>query len=415
MAIIHFSQREIEARIVYWGPALSGKTTSLRALHDFTPRGRRGVLETLDTQDERTLYFDYLPLMWGTIAGFRGRVKILGVPGQALYRSTRRLLLQGADGVVFVADSHPEQLSANVESLNELARALAGLGRGLDEIPLVMQYNKRDLPGALAVKVLQLALNARGAPAVETVAIRGEGVADAFQAALEAVSARVEAELSGGSDRDLVRGAISPPVPDAEEVRQTLHSIAMLRPDEAHPEPSELPDPTEESPPGFDEDADSDTQIPETLDAPPGVAPSPPAPAAPTEDASPPPAPSPTPEITQPVSGRDPLPADDPSVPAYAIVTLPYLPAQLEHYEVHSVADPILEQDGTVMVRIAMVDPGNGRLRRVRVRLVTELTPRAERAIEPPPEPEGSHTLSTLLTLVVGFGLGVGVVWLFLS
>ncbi len=180
MAIIHFSQREIEARIVYWGPALSGKTTSMRALHDYTPRGRRGVLETLDTQDERTLYFDYLPLMWGTIAGFKGRVKILGVPGQALYRATRRLLLQGADGVVFVADSHPDQLSANVQSLNELQRALASLGRSLDEVPLVMQYNKRDLADALAVRELDIALNARGPLAAATVATRGEGIADPF-------------------------------------------------------------------------------------------------------------------------------------------------------------------------------------------------------------------------------------------
>ena len=419
MAIIHFSQREIEARIVYWGPALSGKTTSLRALHDFTPRGRRGVLETLDTQDERTLYFDYLPLMWGTIAGFKGRVKILGVPGQSLYRATRRLLLQGADGVVFVADSHPDQLSANVESLNELQRALTSLGRSLDEIPLVMQYNKRDLPGALSNKVLQMALNARAAPAIETVAILGDGVADAFQAALEAVSTRVEEELSGGSDRDLVRGAISPPLPDAEEVRQTLHAIATLRPDEAHPEPPDHPDPTEDQPPGLEDDADSDTQIPETLE-PGGVVQPDPAPEPePEPAAAPPEAPAapaePSPEVTQPVSGRAAVPAEDPSVPAYVIVTLPYLPVQLEQYEVHSVADTIIEQDGTVMVRIVMVDPGNGRLRRVRVRLTTDLTPRSERVIASTPEPEGSHTIPTLLTLVIGFGLGVGVVWLFLS
>jgi hypothetical protein len=287
-------------------------------------------------------------------------------------------------------------------------------------MPLVMQYNKRDLPGAMSIKVLQMALNAREAPALETVAIHGEGVADAFQAALEAVSTRVEAEISGGSDRDLVRGAISPPLPDAEEVRQTLHAIATLRPDEAHPEPPEHPEPTEEHAPGLEDDADSDTQIPEILEPVGAVQPEPepepaPAPPAEAEPAVSTPPLDPSPEVTQPVSGQARIPADDPAVPAYAIVTLPYLPAQLEDYDVHSVAEPIIEPDGTVMVRIAMVDPANGRLRRVRVRLVTELTPRTERAIEPISEPQGSHAIPTLLTLVIGFGLGVGVVWLFLS
>ena len=424
MAIIHFRQREIEARIVYWGPALSGKTTSLQALHDYTPRGRRGDLETLDTQEERTLYFDYLPLMWGTIAGFRGRVKILGVPGQALYRATRRLLLQGADGVVFVADSHPDQLSANVQSLNELQRALASLGRGLDEMPLVMQYNKRDLPDALSPKVLELALNARGAPAVETVATQGQGIADAFQAALEAVSTRVEAELAGGSDGDLVRGAISPTLPDGEEVRQTLHSIAQLRSDDGpeaastrledlepipfmpQPDLPEVPDPAEESPPGLEDDADSDTAIPEGAElAQVPVDPPPPAArAVPHED-------------TQPALRGAPVlpPVHDPAIPAYAVVTLPYLPPQLDGYEVHSVSDPILEVDGTVMVRISVCDPDNGRLRRVRVRLVTDPAPPRVAAPEPLSAPSSSHTVPTLFTLAIGFGLGVGVVWLFLS
>ena len=399
MAIIHFSQREIEARIVYWGPALSGKTTSLRALHDYTPRGRRGDLETLDTQDERTLYFDYLPLMWGTIAGFRGRVKILGVPGQALYRATRRLLLQGADGVVFVADSHPDQLSANVQSLNELERALASLGRSLDEIPLVMQYNKRDLAEALAPKVLQMAINARGAPAVETVATTGEGITDAFQAALEVVSARVEQELAGGSESDLaggsesdlVRGAISPPLPDAEEVRQTRQAIAQIRPEE----PAALPvEQTEASAPGLEDDAD--TLVVDNLPGFDEVPVERPASAVPTTPAAP-------------------RPPADLSAPAYAVVTLPYLPPAMDGYEVHSVAEPILEADGTVMVRIAVSDPVNGRIRRVRVRLVTDLAPPRESSYEPAPEPPSPHVVPTLFTLVIGFGLGVGVVWLFLS
>ncbi len=403
MAIIHFSQREIEARVVYWGPALSGKTTSLRALHDFTPRGRRGVLETLDTQDERTLYFDYLPLMWGTIAGFRGRVKILGVPGQALYRATRRLLLQGADGVVFVADSQPDMLSANVESLNELQVALRSLGRGLDELPLVFQYNKRDLADALPVKVLEAALNARGSKAIETVAINGDGIAESFHAILEAVSTRVEQEIAGGSDRDLVRGAISAPLPDREEVRQTLHAIAQLRPDE---ERGSIPahEPLEEEPSEPFSTEEVASEPPSTEEAPP----------------EPPPSEEP-PEITEPTPAlppRDPDPAPaepEPDGPAYAVVTLPYLPRQLEDYEVNAVHEPIIESDGTVMVRISVRHPVSGRHRRVRVRLVTDEPHEPVRTPLPELEAEGSHTLPTIFTLLIGFGLGVGVVWLFLS
>jgi signal recognition particle receptor subunit beta len=411
MAVIHFSRREIEARIVYWGPALSGKTTSLRALHDFTPRGRRGVLETLDTQDERTLYFDYLPLMWGTIAGFRGRVKILGAPGQRLYRATRRLLLQGADGVVFVADSSPDQLSANVESFNELGVALRSLGRDIDEMPLVLQYNKRDLGDALKVEVLQTALNPRKVPALPTVATRGEGVADAFQAVLELVSSRVETEIAGGTDGDLVRGAVAAPLPDAEEVRQTLHAIAQLRPDEEREAPDEaLPPPAEQDEEQTEEpvseeasdaaleeledDADSDTLLPGQ--------------ALTEKQPSEPEVPTMEPAERAP-------PQPDPHAPAYAIVTLPYLPPQLEGCVVHSVADPILEQDGTVMVRITLKDPDTGRVRRVRVRLVSEEVSPAPAAQPYEPPVQSSHTLPTIFTLLIGFGLGVGVVWLFLS
>jgi signal recognition particle receptor subunit beta len=417
MAVIHFSRREIEARIVYWGPALSGKTTSLRALHDFTPRGRRGVLETLDTQDERTLFFDYLPLMWGTIAGFRGRVKILGAPGQRIYRATRRLLLQGADGVVFVADSSPDQLSANVESFNELGVALRSLGRDLGEMPLVLQYNKRDLAQALKVEVLQTALNPRAVPALPSVATRGEGVADAFQAILELVSDRVEAEIAGGSGTDLVRGAVAAPLPDAEEVRQTLHAIAQLRPaEERDGEGEPLPPPVEESeqetadpldeeaagfePETLEADADSDTSLPGQAQEPAAAVPG-------SSDPS---------DHSEPSEPSEPSPAPlDPHAPAYAIVTLPYLPPQLQGCEVHSVADPILEQDGTVMVRITLTEPGSGRPRRVRVRLVSEEAAPAPTREPYQPPPQSGHTFPTLFTLLIGFGLGVGVVWLFLS
>ncbi len=423
MAIIHFSRREVEARVVYWGPALSGKTTSLRSLHDFTPRGRRGDLETLDTQEERTLYFDYLPLMWGTIAGFKGRVKILGVPGQSMYRETRRLLLQGADGVVFVADSHPDQLSANVESLNELQRALSGLGRGLDEIPLVLQYNKRDLPKVLATKVLDMALNARGVQAIATVATQGQGIAEAFQAILEAVSDRVEREVAGGAGEALVRGSQgAAPVGDKEEVREVLDAIAKVRPGEltgtaeTPPAATELEkeEPLEEDPPTSEIPDPDPERSPASLDSHQGDRRAVGTATDDTPTTTQAPATTPTSEIPSPPQSYPDSP-NDLSQPAYAIVTLPYLPRALSEYELHSVADSLIEQDGTVMVRMALSDPRTGRLRRVRVRLVPEARDQPTRAFEPEPPPTDSRVGHTLLALAVGFGLGAAVVWVFLS
>ncbi|MFH1468362.1 MAG: hypothetical protein ABIO70_28495 [Pseudomonadota bacterium] len=456
MAIIHFSKREIEARIVYWGPALSGKTTSLRALHAFTPRGRRGQLETLDTVDERTVYFDYLPLMWGAIAGFQGRVKVVGVPGQPLYQQTRRLLLRGADAVVFVADSGAQRLSANVESLSELQQALTALGRSLDEIPMVLQYNKRDLADALPVKVLQLGLNARDLPWFETVAIEGGGVADTFQALFELLSRRIERELASGGG-DLVRGSGGmAPLSDEEEVRQTLGEVIAVRsaeeagerrgapgpsPQEAAPAPEEPPpapadapalaplgapsaetaaealpaERTEEEPlsteeavpPGFEELGQEQRTDPLLIERPASASAVLPVPAPEQPSAEAPPAeaiPLPTPRAASRY--------DDPA-PPYAVVTLPYLPRALQGCEVHSVADPILEQDDTVILRLTLREPQSGRHRRVRVRLVAEPSEQQSRPFVPDPAPRENYRAMMLITALVSFAFGVGASWVF--
>ncbi len=257
MAIIHFARREVEARIVYWGPAFCGKTTNLRSLFHTMPPTQRGDLVTLDTEGERTLLFDYLPITWGSIAGFSGRIRVLGVPGQALYRDTRRLLLQGADGVVMVVDSHPDRLDVAVESLYELELDLADLGRSLVDMPFVLQYNKRDLPSALPLPTLQNTLNRRGFPSFPSIAIDGTGVHETFEAIATAVSERVGRELTTGLSQATVRGATEgeAPASDVEEVQTRIAEIRGVRPAEeaaiaaaSQPIPTPLATPVEVAP-----------------------------------------------------------------------------------------------------------------------------------------------------------------------
>jgi signal recognition particle receptor subunit beta len=438
MAIIHFSRREIEARIVYWGPAMSGKTTSLKALHAFAPRGRRGALQTLDTLEERTLYFDYLPLMWGSIAGFQGRVKVVGVPGQPLYHQTRRLLLQGADGVVFVADSGAQRLSANVESLAELQRSLAALGRSLDELPVLLQYNKRDLPDALPVKVLQLGLNPRDLPWFETVATDGTGVGDAFQAMFDLVSRRVEQELATGERGGLVVGARpEDQVGPDEEVRRTLEAVVAVRtaedagtpepPPAAEPEPTadptgdEEPSSTEEAeapiPADRGGDAEETTEEPAAPPSsePPGFettpAREPPAlpPLAPPDDLAPAvPTPSPPPDDH---TAAAPAPPVEPE----AVSDLACLPAALAGCRVEAAETPVLEPGGVVRVALALRHPEGGAVHKLCVRLLPVVPEPPVRAFEPAPAPEEYRLAMLLLALAAGFGLGAAVVWWFLS
>ncbi len=151
MATINFARREIEAKIVYCGPALSGKTTNLRVLHGLIPPVQRGELHSLATDQERTLFFDYMPIELGQISGFTARFKLFTVPGQAFYRETRRVVLEGADAVVFVADSAPERAQHNVDALVDLEEHLSAHGLSIAGLPLVIQLNKRDATGAMSV------------------------------------------------------------------------------------------------------------------------------------------------------------------------------------------------------------------------------------------------------------------------
>lgn len=194
MPMINYSAREINCKVVYYGPALCGKTTNLEVIHRRVAPESRGTLMSLATETDRTLFFDFLPVELGAVRGFTTRFHLYTVPGQVQYDASRRLLLKGVDGVVFVADSAPDRLEANVESLRNLEANLRSYGYDPRAIPLVLQYNKRDLPDALAPETLDAALRtgwADGAPAHEAVAMEGTGVFET----LRDVSARVIAAL----------------------------------------------------------------------------------------------------------------------------------------------------------------------------------------------------------------------------
>ena len=176
MVQINFAQKEIQCKIVYYGPGMSGKTTNLELVHGKVPSDSRGELTSIATTGERTLYFDYMPLDLGQIAGIRTKFQLYTVPGQIYYKSTRRLVLQGVDGIVFVADSSAAKLRENKESLADLEENLREMGKTMKDVPIVIQYNKRDLPDAMTVEQLEREINPNGFPHFEAIAPRGEGV-----------------------------------------------------------------------------------------------------------------------------------------------------------------------------------------------------------------------------------------------
>jgi hypothetical protein len=194
VTLINHRTHEIHFKVVYYGPGLCGKTTNLKALHDRLPPERRGRMISIATDHERTLFFDFLPIDLGQVNGFLTRFHLYTVPGQVYYRLSRRAVLQGVDGLVFVADSHPAREAANRESLADLhdhLRTLGVTGPALARIPWVFQWNKRDSPVALPIERLQRALNPHGWPEFEAIASEGKGVSETLRAACKAVLARL--------------------------------------------------------------------------------------------------------------------------------------------------------------------------------------------------------------------------------
>ncbi len=194
MSFINYSSREINCKIVYYGPGLCGKTTNLQYVYAKTNPEAKGKMISLATETERTLFFDFLPLSLGEIRGFKTRFHLYTVPGQVFYDASRKLILKGVDGVVFVADSQIERMEANLESVENLRINLGEQGYDLNKIPYVVQYNKRDLPNIATVDELRRLLNPKGVPEYQAVAPTGVGVFDT----LKAVAKLVLTELKKG-------------------------------------------------------------------------------------------------------------------------------------------------------------------------------------------------------------------------
>src|SRR5262245_31080408 len=192
MVQINFARKEINCKIVYYGPGLSGKTTSLEVVHQRTPQGHKGELTSISTDGDRTLFFDFMPLDLGTIAGMKVKFHLYTVPGQVYYNSTRKLVLLGADGIIFVADSTPGRMDDNQQSMDNLRENLTEMGRDLNKLPLVIQYNKRDIQNPTPLTELETRLNPNKVPTFETSAKTGEGI---FQA-LKAISALVLEDIN---------------------------------------------------------------------------------------------------------------------------------------------------------------------------------------------------------------------------
>jgi hypothetical protein len=182
MALINVAAREIHCKIVYYGPGMCGKTSNLQYIHTQVPRDAKGDLLSIATETERTLFFDFLPLDLGKVRGFQTRFHLYTVPGQVLYERTRVAVLNGSDGVVFVADSARDKLEENIKSLKELAVNITRQNKKFQEFPIVLQYNKRDLPNALPVNVLDKYLNGMKWTRYEAVATTGVGVFDTLKA-----------------------------------------------------------------------------------------------------------------------------------------------------------------------------------------------------------------------------------------
>ncbi|MGI9055651.1 MAG: GTP-binding protein [Pyrinomonadaceae bacterium] len=191
MTFINYASREINCKIVYYGPGLGGKTTNLQYIYDSTAPTAKGKLISLATETDRTLFFDFMPLELGTVRGFKTRFHLYTVPGQVYYDASRKLILKGVDGVVFVADSQEERMDANIEALYNLEENLQTQGYDLHQVPYVLQLNKRDLPNVIPVEELSGELQRKGEPVYEAVAAQGTGVFDT----LKAVAKQVLTEL----------------------------------------------------------------------------------------------------------------------------------------------------------------------------------------------------------------------------
>ncbi len=254
MSTVNVMAREISAKVVFYGPGLSGKTTTLKRIYDSIKPSLRGELMSLPTEADRTLFFDFLPVRVERVGEYSVRLALYTVPGQVFYNATRKLVLQGADGVVFVADSNPGAMDSNRESMANLEENLAEHGIRLEQFPLVIQYNKRDLPDPVPLAQMRAELNPRGVPDFETCATSGQGVLDAMKALIRLVIKDLRAkrvvptpkkktelpalQRDGGADLeaqirehlDAPKPVTSDEAPPAPSLRASLGPVAALAP-----------------------------------------------------------------------------------------------------------------------------------------------------------------------------------------
>jgi hypothetical protein len=271
MVQINFGQREVSCKVVFYGPGMSGKTTNLEIIHKKAPKDAVGEMVSIATETDRTLYFDFLPLDLGQVAGMRTKFQLYTVPGQIYYNATRKLVLQGVDGVIFVADSNPDKAAENLESFQNLKDNLAEMGLTVDDVPVVLQYNKRDLPNALSVADLDLQMNPNGYPTFEACARDGKGVFATLKEISRLVIEKLNKEHAPAANRRRTAGNLTPAAAPAAVPVAPAQPVAL-------PQVPVAPAPA-----------------PVALVAVAPVSPAPPRPAPPSPAAPRPPAPAPTP------------------------------------------------------------------------------------------------------------------------
>ena len=242
MATFNFSTMQMTVKVVYYGPGLCGKTTNLQFIYGHTTPNSRGEMVSLETKADRTLFFDLLPIEVGTIAGFKTKIQLYTVPGQVFYNTTRKLVLKGVDGIVFVADTQRPMLQSNVESLANLKTNLAELGIVIDTVPMVFQYNKRDLQDVCTMQELDRTLNSREVPRVEAAALTGMGVFETLRAISKLTLGALKKQLEEGSPSSArVPLPLQPKVPTAAATKKAATSAPPIVP--PHPRPAASPQP----------------------------------------------------------------------------------------------------------------------------------------------------------------------------